>query len=126
LRGPRRQIPKIVQSALTNGDDLGRCGQRGKLCQRRLIELGGVMRMNARRAAEALRVAADQLDRGARAWQRAAGDQHVRDASVSRAPDYVRSIAVETVVGEIDADIDERGGQWSNLRQRQPVLSFRP
>jgi hypothetical protein len=29
-------------------------------------------------------------------------------------------------VGEIDADIDERGGQWSNLRRRQPVLSFRP
>ena len=37
----------------------------------------------------------------------------MRDASVSRAPDYVRSIAVETVVGEIDADVDELSGQWS-------------
>jgi len=70
------------------------------------------MRMNASRAAKALRVAADQLDRRPCACERAAGDQHVRDADFGRAPDYVRSIAVETVVGEIDADVDELVGQW--------------
>jgi hypothetical protein len=70
------------------------------------------MRMNACRASEALWIATDQIYRGTRARQRAACDQHVRDADGSGAPDYVRSIAVETVVGEIDADVDERGGQW--------------
>jgi hypothetical protein len=29
-------------------------------------------------------------------------------------------------VGKVDADVDERGGQWVNLRGWQPVLSFRP
>src|SRR5262245_58021487 len=112
LRRTRRQIAKIVQSAFADCDDLGRCSEHRELFQRRLIELGCVMRMNACCAPEALRIATDQFDRGTRARQRAAGDQHVRDADVSRAPDYVRSIAVETVVGEIDADVDERGGQW--------------
>jgi len=39
------------------------------------------MRVNAGRAPKALRVAADQLERCARARERAARDQHVRDAS---------------------------------------------
>ena len=70
------------------------------------------MRMNARRTAKALRIAADQLNRGTRACERAAGDHHVCDAGGVRAPDHVRSIAVETVVGKVDADVDELGGQW--------------
>lgn len=70
------------------------------------------MRMNAGSASETLRIAADQLDRCAGAGERAARDQHVRDADFRRAPDYVRSIVVETVVGEIDADVDELSGQW--------------
>ena len=112
LRGPRRQIAKIVQSAFADGDDFGCCRQRSELRQRRLVELGCVMRMNAGRAAEALWIAADQVDRGTRTRQRTARDQHVCDTDVSCALDYVRSIAVETVVGEIDADVDELSGQW--------------
>ena len=77
-----------------------------------------MMRMNAGRASKALRIAAHQVERRARARQRAAGDQHVRDADRIRAPDDVRSIAVETVVGEIDADVDELGGQWGESAAR--------
>jgi tetratricopeptide (TPR) repeat protein len=112
LRRTRRQIAKIVQSALTDCHNFRRCRECGELLQRRLVELGCVMRVNAGRASEALRIAANQLDRRTRARQRAARDQHVRDADFSGAPDYVRSIAVETVVGEIDADVGELGGQW--------------
>jgi len=118
LRGTRRQVAKIVQSAFTDCHHLLSRGERGELLQRRLVELGSVMRMNAGRASKALRIAAHQVERRARARQRAAGDQHVRDADRIRAPDDVRSIAVETVVGEIDADVDELGGQWGESAAR--------
>ena len=82
------------------------------------------MRMNAGRATESLRIAADQLDRRARARERAAGDHHARHASSGGAPDNFGAIGGETVVGEVDADVDELSGQWANLRCGQPVLSF--
>ena len=82
------------------------------------------MRVNSRCAPKAPWIALHELNRGTRARERTASNHHVRDAGGVSAPDYVRSIAVETVVGEVDADVDELGGQWANLRRRQPVLSF--
>src|SRR3954467_3724145 len=82
LRRSRRQVAKVVQPALADRDYLGCCSQRRELLQCRLVELGGVMRMNASGASETLRIAADQLDPRTRAWERAAGDQHVGDTDV--------------------------------------------
>jgi hypothetical protein len=73
--------------------------------------------MNSSCATEALRVAAHQLDCSARARERAARDHHVSDPNCVRAADHVRSIVVETVVAEVDADVDELVGQGANLRQ---------
>jgi hypothetical protein len=48
----------------------------------------------------------------------------VSDPNCVRAPDYVRSIAIETVVAEVDADVDELVGQGADLRQGSLVISF--
>ena len=111
LRGVRRKIAKIIQPALADRDHLRLRGECREFLQRRLVELARMMRMNARRATKALRIAADQLDGRARARQRASGNDHARHADGLGAADYVGSIAVETVVGEVDADVDERSGQ---------------
>src|SRR5215510_2508009 len=77
LRRAGRKIAEIIQATFADCHDLRRCGERGELLQRRLVELGRVMRMNTGRAAKALRVGAHQLDRRARARERTASDQHV-------------------------------------------------
>ena len=118
LRRTRRQIAKIVQSALADCHDFRRCRECCELLQRRLVELGCVMRMDAGRATKALRIASDQLERGPRARQRAAGDHHARHADVRCALNHLSAIAVETVVGEIDADVDELSGQWGESALR--------
>ena len=124
LRRARRKIAKIVQPALADRDDLRLRGEGRELLQRRLVEFARMMRMNARRATKALRIAADQLDGGARARQRAAGNHHARDADCVGAPDHVGSIAVETVVGEVDADVDELERARGESASWQPVISF--
>jgi hypothetical protein len=126
LRRPRRKIAKVVQPAFADRHDLRRCGEAGELLQRRFIELPGMMWMNARRTTEALRIAAHQGNGGARALERTACDHHVSDARCVRAPDHVRPIAVETVVGEVDADVDEGVGQGPNLRQGSLCYRARP
>ena len=77
-----------------------------------------MVRMHARRATETLRIAANELDRSARARDRAAGDDHACHAGRSGAPDHLVAIGVETVVGEIDADVDELSGQWGGSALR--------
>jgi len=124
LRRPRREIAKIVQTAFADCDHLRLRGERGELLQRRLVELRGVMRMDTGRATETLRIAANQLDGRSRARQRTAGDHHARHAGSRSPPDHFGAIGVETVVGEIDADVDELSGQRADLRCGQPVLSF--
>jgi hypothetical protein len=126
LRRARREVAKVVQPAFANRDDLRLRGERRELLQRLRIELRSVMRMDARRATKALRIAADEVDRRPRARQRAPGDHHAGHAGSRSALDHFGAIGVETVVGEIDADVDERGGQWGESASRQPVLSFLP
>ncbi len=46
------------------------------------------------------------------------------DTRCVRAPDHGRSIVVETVVGEVNADVDELVGQGGESASGQPVLSF--
>ena len=86
-----------------------------------------MMRMNAGRAAKALRIAAHQIDRGTRARERAAGDHHARDAGRGGAPDHVCAIVVEAVVSEVDADVDElrRGDAANRLVNRDLGLCYR-
>ena len=120
----RREVAKVVESALADRHDFRLRGEGCELRQRRLVEVSRVMRMNARCAPESLRIAADQFDCRARAGQRAAGDHHARHAGSRSPPDHFGAIGVETVVGEIDADVDELSGQRADLRCGQPVLSF--
>ncbi len=68
-----------------------------------------MMRMNARRTAHLLRMLLHQGDRGVRARKGATGDQHARHAHLGRTLNDRVTILIETVVGQIDADVQQRG-----------------
>lgn len=112
LRRARRKVAEIVEPAFADGDDLRLSGKLGKLAQRLLVELGGMMGMNAGRAPETLRILANQPDGGARAGERAAGDHHTRHSGPRGAVDHLGAIRVEAVMGEIDSDVDELDRTW--------------
>jgi hypothetical protein len=111
LRG--REVAEIVQATLAHCSDFRLHSQSLQFGERRLIQVRCVMRVNARRAAKAPRVLADEIDGGARARNRAAGDDHAGDADGGRALKHLRTIAVETVVRKVDPYIDEWSGPVS-------------
>ena len=85
------------------------------------IRVGSVMRMDAGRAAKSRRIAAHEIDRGARARDGTAGDDHPRDACVGRASDHVAAVLVEAVVRQVDADVDQFQGLLTSCRRAAVV-----
>lgn len=84
--------------------------------------------MNAGGAAKSMWIASHDLDRCSRAGNRAAGDQHACDAGFGGTAYDLITVVIETVVSEIDADVDQlnRVVQFITMRawQERPVLSF--
>src|SRR5690606_28893790 len=105
LRIARREVPEKVQAAFTHGHDPV---IREQLAQRRvarIIEVRRMVRVGSGRAEECLAIRHVQR-RTARGNIRA-GDDETRDARGPRTVEQGSAIAVEAVVGEIDADVDQ-------------------
>lgn len=122
LRIGRREVAEVVETAFSHRDHFRlRCHLR-QLRQRVVIELCGVMRVHSSRTPESVRIPSHQVDGGARAGDRAAGNHHARHAGRLSPSDHFSAVAVEAVVREVDADVDEF--VQGSLRLKQPVLSF--
>ena len=103
----RREIAEIVEPAFAGGADPGFVHQAAQFRHVRGVELARVMRVDAGRRAESPGIAAHDRDGGARAFERAAGDDHVADTGGhGRGHDGV-PVVVEAVVGEVEADVYE-------------------
>jgi hypothetical protein len=115
LVGAGREVTKVVEAALTGGDDERVREQQGERVDFRGREFLRVMRMNTRRRAKSSRVRARELDRRSRAREAAARDQHVLDADRDGGCDELLAIRVKAVVREVESDIDEMRGHHRML-----------
>jgi hypothetical protein len=107
LIGTRREISEVVQSAFTHCDDVCMLSELSQLAERVLIQIGRVMGMNPRGTTEQIVMGRDEIERAARARDGAAGNQHAHDADLPCAFDDFGTIAIEAVVSEVDADVDQ-------------------
>src|SRR5690606_29739392 len=106
----RRKIAEEVEPALAGGDDARLREQRLERRQRGIVELGRVMRMNAGRRVQAARAQVGERRGRAARGDRRAGDDQTVDAARCGAVDHGLAVAVEAVVGQIDADVYETHG----------------
>ena len=107
LVGMRGEVAEIVQAAFADGANLRKCHECGERGHIGIVKLAGMMRMHARGRAQKLWPRPHQLDRGARAGERAAGDHGESNAGVPRVRHHTVTIAIEAVVCEVEADIGE-------------------
>jgi hypothetical protein len=110
LRLARRQVAVVIQAAFPGGDHFGLRQQRAQRRQFGDRQLGGVMRMHARGCEQRARVAACEFDRRGAACHAGPGHEHLRDPVVARALDHRVAVAVETIVGQVGADVDPLHG----------------
>jgi hypothetical protein len=108
LRVSRREISKVVQPALADGDHLAPFGKRPELDRLRVIQVTRMVRVDTGGASKALRGRTHQLDGSPRACERAAGDDHACNGDSCCTCDHFFSVVIEAVVREVDTDIDER------------------
>ncbi len=109
LRGVRREIAEVVETAFADGDHLGGACGLGKLDEPCVGEIGGVMGMDAGRGEQPTRVGAGEVDGIAAARTAGAGDDHLRHTGVPRARNDGVPVAVVAVVGQVDPDVDQGG-----------------
>jgi hypothetical protein len=106
-----REVPVVVEAALAHRDHLGRTGELPKLGERLAPELTGVVRMHAGGREQAPRMGTCECNGAARARECRARHDELDDAGRRGTREYGVPIGVVTVVREIDADVDERGGR---------------
>jgi hypothetical protein len=110
LNGARREVAIVVESAFTHGNHFGTGGELTQLRPQLIAELACIVRMNTRRGEQAAEVALCKSDRLVRARAVAAGYYHLDYAGLRRPCNHGVTIAIEAVVSEIDADIDQGTG----------------
>jgi uncharacterized protein len=105
----RRVIAEVVEAAFAKGDKRGigskladRIGESG-------VPVGREMRVKPGGGVEAAAMPLRQRERLARAFRRAAGDDNRRKPCIPCALENGVAIAIEAVVREVGADVDERG-----------------
>ena len=105
----RREIPVIVEAAFADGDDRG---IRKEPLERRggmPVEFACVMRRNAGRREQRARQVRAELECPDARRQRGARHDDPPDSAAERVGDDPAAVAIEAVMGEIAADIDEFG-----------------
>lgn len=113
LRGARRKIAEVIQAAFAHRDHFGQCLQRTHF----RVAFGGVfgrmVRMHARGGEQFAWMRTCEF--GGHGGMRAAraGDDHARHARRARALQHGVAVVVEAVVGEVGADVDEHGRQFT-------------
>ncbi len=84
--------------------------QVGELRSYFRVPLAGVVRMQAGGGEDSMRVPLRQLQRLARGIERAAGDDDGFQACVPGALQQRVAVVIETIVGEVSADVDQLHG----------------
>src|SRR5579875_1429665 len=108
LHVARGEVAVIVEPALTDRHEGGMRCEPFQLNGELVRQFRGMVRMDARGREQPARVRFGQLERAVRALAARAGHDHLYDAGGARAGDDLRPVAIEAVVREIDADVDER------------------
>ena len=107
LRGARREIPKIVQPGFADGDD---GVHRAQFAQQRFCgvrESGRVVRVHARGHIQFAGMVQRQPERRPAPLPGGAGDDHLRHAGRPRTRQHRLAVAVEGVVRQVAADVDQ-------------------
>ena len=107
LHVARRKIAKVIEAAFSDGDDFGRVRERFQRFTRLTCELDGVMWMNARGCEQSLRMPVHQCRSFAGAFDAGARDDHLDDAGRRGTGHDGVPVAVITIVGEVDSDVDQ-------------------
>ena len=107
LRVARRQVAKEIEPAFADRDDVGAPQQRGERRGRVRVEFRRVMRVHAggREQTPGMRLAEGQGLHAA--GDRGAGHDRAAHARRGRPREHVRAVAIEAVVREIGADVDD-------------------
>jgi hypothetical protein len=114
LQISRREIAAVVETALTDGDDLGVVKKRPQGRQAVDVETACVMGVNAGRREQGPRACLGKLERPHTARHRCSADDEASHTRARRAFQHGVTICVETVVPEIEADIDQ-AFHWRGL-----------
>ncbi len=101
-----RKVTEVVEAALADCDDLRQAGEGIELFGQLISELGCVMRVNARRGEEPSRMCVCQRHGLPGSVTTGAGDNHLDDADSRRASHHGIAVAVITIVGKVDANVD--------------------
>ena len=113
LRRTRREIAEVIQPALTDRHHFGQRLQRAHFRIALGRVLGGVVRMHAGGGEQFARMRAREFGRHGRMRAARAGDDHAAHAGVACALQHGVAVVVEAVVGEVGADVDEHGPQFT-------------
>jgi hypothetical protein len=106
LQIARGEVAKIVQPAFSCRDHFAFSSQVLQLRECPLGQIGRMVRVHAGGGKQSSGMRARQLDGFAAAFHAGAGDDHLLHAGRGRPPHHRVAIGVETVVREVDADVD--------------------
>ena len=124
LGGCRREIAVVVEAAFAGRHHLGFREQRTQARQLVFGEFAGMVRMHASRGVQAPRVRTGQSQRGGARGHGGTRDDQLGNAGGARAREDLLAIAIEAVVREVYAYVDEPHGRGSLHRapRRAPLL----
>ena len=108
LVGMRREVAEIVEPAFAGGHDQRMGQQSGQRIDIGVRELVGMMRMHARGRTELRGSGGRELDRAARAVERAAGEHGLAHTRIPGLGHDLRAILIEAVVRQVEPDIDQQ------------------
>ncbi len=107
LHVARREIAVVVEPALADCDDRGMRGELLQLRREDIVELRSMVRMDTGGREQPARMRIGELDGPSGALAAGASHDHLHDTGSPRSRDDLGPVAIEAVVREIDADVDE-------------------
>ncbi|MNU92144.1 hypothetical protein D3C71_820530 [compost metagenome] len=110
LRRARREITEVVQPALAHRNHFGMGVQRAHLRIALVGVLHRMVRVHAGGGVQEARVLLRQLQGQRRMLAAGTGDDHLHHTGLACAVQHGIAVAVEGVVGQVGADIDQMHG----------------
>jgi hypothetical protein len=111
LHVSRREIAKVVEPAFAHRDDLGAMGEPFELLSQILAELSRMVWMNPSGGVQPSWVRLGQCRSLARPVAACTSDDHLNDAGSGGPGHDGVPVAVITIVGEVDPDVDQLVGR---------------
>ncbi len=104
-----REVAEVIETAFAYGYDFRPMREPFELVHQLAGELRGMMRMNASGCVQDSGMRVCQRDGLSRAFRACTGNDHLRDSCGRGTGHYSVPVAVITIVGEVDSDIDQCG-----------------